>query len=275
MEPDLESSPGPWWTADLAGEGSMVGWYAEFADQRRGEEVPAVTQIYHMERSLAELQEDFGKQALELKPGNNSWSKSQFNNTAGLAARVGFGLFHGDNATYYLDHDLVLDMADVVPDFNTAYDHLDVLNPQRWPDHPDGPLILGFHDRDIALDHHFIERLFAALPAYYQTLGTNQYIGIMHTQINRSSDGDGLQLIFNQDSHYCAYFARHPSSWRLWLSDPLREQLAASHLQVSIDDKPITITAADFDHETLTIDLPPGVETHAWKLKAASNSKEP
>ena len=137
MEPDLESSPGPWWTADLAGEGSMVGWYAEFADQRRNEEIAAVTQIYHMKRSLDELQDDFGRQALELKPGNNAWSKSQFNNTAGLAARVGFGLFHGDKATYYLDREVALDLAGLVPDFNTGYDTLETLNPQRWPDHPD------------------------------------------------------------------------------------------------------------------------------------------
>jgi len=123
----------------------------EFADQRRGQEIPAVTQIYHMQRSLAELQQDFGKQTLELKPGNNSWSKSQFNNTAGLAARVGFGLVHGDKDTYYPDRELVLDMADLVPDFNTGYDLLDVLHPERWPNHPDGPVILGFHDRDIAL----------------------------------------------------------------------------------------------------------------------------
>ena len=268
MEPDLDSPPGPWWTADLAGEGSIVGWYGEFGDQRRGEEIPAATQVYHMERSLAELQQDFGKEALELKPGNNSWSKSQFNNTAGLAARVGFGLFHGDKATYYLGHELVLDMADVIPDFNTAYDLLDVLSPQRWPDHPDGPLILGFHDRDIALDHNFMERLFEALPANYQTLGTNQYIGIVHTQIDSSSDGNGLQLTFTQDSHYCAYFASHPSSWQLWLSDPLSVQWAASHLEASIDGKPTEIRAADLAHETLTIDLPPGLGSHSWKLEA-------
>src|SRR5438876_10425174 len=114
MEPDLESPPGPWWTADLAGEGSVVAGYAEIGDQRRGEEVPALVQIYHMQRSLAELQEDFGKQALELKPGNNSWSKSQFNHTAGLAAWVGFGLFHSDEAIYYLDYELVLDVAVVL-----------------------------------------------------------------------------------------------------------------------------------------------------------------
>ena len=274
MEPDLDSPPGPWWTADLAGEGSMVGWYAEFEDQRRGEDVPAATQIYHMERSLAELQEDFGQQALELKPGNNSWSKSQFNNTAGLAARFGFGLFHGDKATYYLDHELVIDMADVVPDFNTGYDLLGVLNPERWPDHPDGPLILGFHDRDIAFDHNFMERLFATLPTDYQTLGTNQYIGIIHTQVN-SPDSNGFQLTFTRDGHYCAYFASHPSSWRLWLSDPLRDQLAASHPEVSIDEKPTNVRASDFHQETLTIDIPPGLGTHAWKLEGARNSREP
>jgi hypothetical protein len=267
MEPDLESAPGPWWTADLAGEGSMVGWYGEFADQRRGQEIPAVTQIYHMQRSLVELQQDFGKQALELKPGNNSWSKSQFNNTAGLAARVGFGLFHGDKDTYYLDRELVLDMADLVPDFNTGYDLLDVLHPEGWPNHPDGPVILGFHDRDIALDYHFMERLFRALPSNYQTLGTNQYIGITHTQIESSSDGNAIQFIFTQDSHYCAYFGNHPSSWRLWLSDSLRQQFGALHLELSVDNEPANISKADFDHEALTINLPPGLGVHIWTLK--------
>ena len=271
MEPDLDSPPGPWWTADLAGEGSIVGWYAEFEDQRRGEEVPAATQVYHMEQSLEELRQDFGKDALELKPGNNAWSKSQFNNTASLAARVGFGLFHGDNATYYLDRELVLDMANVIPDFNTAYDLLDNLSPQRWPDHPDGPVILGFHDRDIALDHHFMERLLAALPSNYESLGTNQYIAIVHTEIHSSSGGAGLQLIFTQDSHYCAYFSNHPSSWLLRLSDPLREQLKASQLKVLVDGKPAELIPADVAHETLKIDLPAGLRPHTWKVELANN----
>jgi hypothetical protein len=33
--------------------------------------------------------------------------------------------------------------------------------------------------------------------------------------------------------------------------------------------------AQDFDHETLRIDLPPGLGTHAWKLEAAKNSARP
>ncbi|MGH9430220.1 MAG: hypothetical protein ACRD3T_01620 [Terriglobia bacterium] len=276
MEPDLESSPGPWWTANVAGEASAVGWYGEFEDQRRNREIPAATQIFHMKRSLADLRQDFGQQALELKPGNNAWSKSQFNNTARLAGRVGFGLFHGDNASYYLDHELVLDMTGVVPDFNTSYDRLGALNPQRWPDHPDGPVILGFHDRDIALDHNFLEQLFAALPADYETLGTNQYVGVLHTQIDSLTGVDGWQLAFTLGKPYCDYFKTRGSSWRLWLSDPLREQLAASHLEVTVDGKPPTnLRAADFRHESLSIDLPAGLGTHAWRLEAVKSSKKP
>ncbi len=276
MSPDLQSPPGPWWTADLNGEASTDGWYAEFDDHRRNREVPAATQIFHMQRSLEYLQQDFGRQALELKPGNNGWSKSQFNNTAALATRVGFGLFHGDSATYYLDHELALDMADVIPDFNTAYDNLGALRPEQWPDHPDGPVILGFHDRDIALDHGFMERLFATLPSSYHTLGTNRYVAILHTQISTLTSSDGLQLDFTQDSHYCAYFANHPSSWQLWLSDPLREQLAAARLKLSVDIKPSpTIIAAEFQQEMLPIDLPSGVGNHSWSLKPAKNSKQP
>ena len=120
-----------------------------------------------------------------------------------------------------------------------------------------------------------MERLFAALPSNYQTFGTNQYIAIIHTQISSFPDSEGLHLSFAQDSHYCAYFANHPSSWQLWLSDPLREQLAASHQEVSIDDKPTSIREADFKGETLAIDLPPGLGIHSWKLEAAKNSKEP
>jgi hypothetical protein len=228
-----------------------------------------------MERSLEYLHKDFGKQALELKPGNNGWSKSQFNHTAALATRVGFGMFHGDSATYYLDHELALDMADVIPDFNTGYDLLDSLHPERWPDHSDGPVILGFHDRDIALDHNFMEQLFATLPPNYHTLDTNQYIAILHTQIRSSTGSDGMQLIFTQDNPYCAYFAKHPSSWRIWIADPLRKQLAASHLRVLIDDNPAKIPAEDFRHETLTIDLPPGVGSHTWKLETVTSNKQP
>jgi hypothetical protein len=49
----------------------------------------------------------------------------------------------------------------------------------------------------------------------------------------------------------------------------------ASHLEVSIDDKRTNVRASDFHQETLMIDIFPGWGTHAWKLEAAKNSKEP
>ena len=272
MEPDLESAPGPWWTADLAGEGSVDGWYVEFQDRLRDKDVPAVAQLYHMKRSLAELQQDFGVQPLELKPGGDAWSKSQFNNTAALAARVGFGLFHGDSSTYYLDHELVLDMANVVPESILATTSLLRSIPRCGHIIRMGPSSWDFMTGIFLLDHNFLEQLFAALPADYQTLGTNQYVGILHTRINSFADDTGLQVTFAQDDHYCTYFANHPSSWQLWLSDALKEHLSSSHLELSIDDKPMKITAADFHQQTLTINLPPGSgSTH---LEAGSSEQQ-
>lgn len=275
MDHDLESPPGPWWTADLAGEASADGWYKEFTDSRRGKEAPAAAQLFHMHRSLTELEQDFGVRALELKPGGDGWSKSQFNNTAALAARVGFGLFHGDTATYYLDHELVLDMANVVLNGDTGYDLLDVLHPEQWPNHPDGPMILGFHDRDIALDHNFIEQLFAALPAGTRTLATNQYVGILHTRIASSTNGNGWQIAFTQSGPSCAWFAKHPSAWRAWLSDSLREKLVASRPEISVDGKRVQFSAADLQRETFVIDLPAGTGTHTWRLETRSNTNTP
>jgi hypothetical protein len=73
---DLDSPPGPWWTADLAGEASAGGWYVEFNDERRGLEIPAIVQLFHMQRSFEYLEADFGQRPLELRPGRGAWSKS-------------------------------------------------------------------------------------------------------------------------------------------------------------------------------------------------------
>lgn len=272
MQPDLESPPGPWWTADLAGEGSAGGWYTEFEDQRRGVELPAIVQLFRMKRSLDYLREDFGQRALELRPGGGGWSRSQFNNTGRIAAQAGFGLFHAEpDFYYYLDRDLVLDMTGIAPQIGTtSYDRLHELHPERWPAHPDGPAMLLFHDRDIAMQPEFVEQLFAALPSTYETLSVNEYIGILHAQID-SSAADAWQITFDFDPSYCAYFETHPSSWRLWLSDSIGERLKAlQNLQISVDGRtPLRIKGADFLRGGMTIDLPAGSGAHVWKLKEA------
>lgn len=282
MDPDLESPPGPWWTANLAGEASVGGWYDEFRDQRRDKGVAAAAQLFHMERSLAELQNDFGVQALELKPGGGGWTKSRLKNTAALATRVGFGLFSGDDFTFYLDHRLALDMSNVIQDhgmynivLQKGYNFWNDFHAAQWPAHPDGPVILGFHDKDIALDHDFLNQLFAALPATYRTLGSNQYIGILHTRISSSFDKTGWNLSFFQDSHYCDYFANHSSSWRLWLSDPVRQWLASSQLELSVDGRsPRPLGASASRATSIVIELPAGTGTHTWRLESASRGQE-
>ncbi len=268
MQPDLESPPGPWWTADLAGEASADGWYKEFEDDRRGTEIPAIVQLLHLKRSLEYLRDDFAQRPLELRPGGAGWSKSYINHTARLAAQAGFGLFHAEPRFYYcLDRDLVLDMTGIAPEEGAGYDR--PLHAEQWPSHPDGPVMLVFHDRDLALQPGFLDRLFAALPADYKTLSTNRYIGLLHTRIDSEAAG-GWQLTFNFDEAYCAYFGKHPSSWRLWLSDPLLRKLkTVQNLNVSVDRRtPTKLPAAELARGTLAIDLPPGLGSHVWKLQA-------
>ena len=262
MQPDLESTPGPWWTANPAGEGSVLGWYAEFWDQRRGKDIPAATQIFHMKQSLAALKQDFGRQPLEIKPGNNIWSHSQFTHTAALAARLGFGLFHGGPDVFYLDQELVLDMAGVVPSEEASYDALSAFVPKQWNAHPDGPMLLTFHDRDVSLDHDFVDKILTALPASYHTLGTNQYVAILHTAIAASARNGDLRIRFDHDPHYCAYFAKHSSSWQVWTSDLLRQQWNTAQARITVDGVALSMKQPTSSAEALTIELPAGAWSH-------------
>ena len=266
MQPDLDSAPGPWWSANPSGEGSVLGWYAEFWDQRRGKDIPAVTQTFHMKQSLASLRRDFGREPLEIKPGNNIWSHSQFTHTAALAARLGFGLFHGGPDVLYLDQELVLDMAGVVPSEEASYDALSAFAPDHWSEHPDGPVLLTFHDRDVSLDHDFVEKILTALPADYHTLGTNQYVAILHTVIDGSLRDGALRIRFDHDPHYCAYFSSHSSSWQLWPSDSVRQLLNTSQARVTIDGKTYVSKKPTSSPEPLTIELPPGLASHEWVI---------
>ena len=269
MQPDLESPPGPWWTADLEGEGSAGGWYTEFGDERRGVENPAIVQLFHLQRSLEYLKKDFGQRPLELRPGGGAWSRSYANHTASVAARAGFGIFHAEpSAYYYLDRDLALDMWGISPHTTVAFDR--PFHTELWPPHPDGPFMVVFHDRDIAYQPEFLERFLTALPAGYETISTNQYVGFLHARIESSAD-DGWQLRFLFDEPYCPYFANHTSSWRVWLSDPWRDQLnALQPLSFTIDGKAVrNADAPDPHHESVTIDVPAGLGEHVWKLSRA------
>jgi len=269
MQPDLDSPPGPWWTADLEGEGSAGGWYEEFEDTRRGTEAPALVQLFHLKRSLEYLAEDFGQRPLSVIVGGGGWSKSLANHSAKVAAQAGFGLFDINERFFSLDHDLVLDMTGISPGLGHQYDH--PLNVSRWPTHPDGPLVLLMHDRDIALQHDFVGRLLEGLPKGMATLGMNEYIGILHTVIE-SSPAETWQLSFKFEEPYSTYFSKHSSSWRLWLTDPLLERLkAVQEFSILVDGRRATSTiAADLLRQPLVIEIPAGMGQHVWKLMPAA-----
>ena len=265
MQPDLDSPPGPWWTADLNGEASVGGWYEEFEDTRRGLEAPVITQLFHLKRSLDYLRQDFGARPLSVIIGGGGWSKSYQNHSARIAAQAGFGLFDINEDYFYLDRDLALDMRGISPASGHQYDR--ELHPETWPRHPDGPFVLLFHDRDISLQHDFIERTFNALPKHAMTLSMNHYVGILHTHV--SSAGEGIELGFQYEEPYCAYFGSRPSSWRLLVADPLAEKIKQSTTANIFVDGRMTgpIAPAQLAERPLLIQLPSGTGTHIWKLE--------
>lgn len=264
MQPDLDSPPGPWWTADLDGEASVGGWYEEFEDTRRGLEAPAIAQLFHLKRSLDYLRQDFDARPLSVIIGGGGWSKSYQNHSARVAAQAGFGLFDINEDYYYLDRDLALDMRGISPASGHQYDR--ELHPETWPQHPDGPFVLLFHDRDISLRHDFVERTFNALPNDTTTLSMNHYVGILHAQV--SSASEGIAFGFQYEEPYCAYFRNHSSSWKLLLADPLVDKIRQSTTANMIVDGRMAgpINTSPLSRSAL-IHLPAGTGTHSWKLE--------
>jgi hypothetical protein len=265
MQPDLDSPPGPWWTADLEGEASASGWYEEFEDTRRDTEAPALSQLFILKRSLDYLREDFDARPLSVIVGGSGWSKSYQNHSARVAAQAGFGLFDINERYFYLDRDLALDMAGISTGKTHAYDR--ELRMEQWPPHPDGPAVIIFHDRDISLQHDFVERMLAAIPREMAFVSMNQYIGILHAAIDAPAS-EGWQLQFRFDDPYCAYFGKHPSSWRLVLADRLLEKIrSAPAVTVEVDNQPpVRLNVTKLGREPIVFEIPAGLGAHTWKL---------
>jgi hypothetical protein len=125
------------------------------------------------------------------------------------------------------------------------------------------------HDRDIALQHDFIERTLAAIPSEMATISVNHYVGILHAQIEAPA-AEGWQLQFRFDDPYCAYFGTHPSSWRLMLGDALLQRIKnLPAATVSVDDQPpVKLSTADLASQ-IKIQIPAGMGVHTWKLRPA------
>ncbi|MBK8884879.1 MAG: hypothetical protein IPN67_21770 [Bacteroidales bacterium] len=116
MQPDLVSKPG-WYGSPNDMEKSEVGWYREFGDTRRKDEIPAAEQLWRMKTAIEWLTEQFGVVPLEFCPGGLGSSVSYFNNTAKIAGKAGFGWNGWESG--YLGKDMVI----------TGWKFLELLNP--------------------------------------------------------------------------------------------------------------------------------------------------
>ncbi len=224
MLPDLESPPGPWWDAPMDGTGSLP-WWTEFGDPIRKKEIPAAVQKFHMQRSIEQIQEDFGVRPLFLMRGGGGFSRSFPNHTARIAAEQGFGISElgGDE---YLGRDFVINLQPVLRRGGWAHDV--AISPRDIPWTIDAPYYLVFHDRDLSVDPTSIERLLRSLGPDVRYMSANEYCAYLHTKVARDGHGGGLSLAVDYDGHYCRYFATSPSTWTLHLSDETRQALGGA-----------------------------------------------
>ena len=245
MQPDLSSPPGPWWGASLMDERAEVGWYREFYDVRRGQEIPAAEQKFRMQESADWIQGEFGLFPLEFSTGGNGVSRSADNNTWRLAAEAGYGYYGG-----YLGKDLAVEgRADSNADFGGTDDV-----PLLLPAPPDG------HDRGIAHDPDGFVKVFDRYPGYVFT-GLDEYIGYQHADIRTATRDSQRKVTVSYDAHYCRALIAKPSNWNFDVADWLRPSLQSSDLW--IDGKNV---GAVKDERTI-VDFSAGSQSHVLEIR--------
>jgi hypothetical protein len=223
MLPDLESPPGPFWTVPMDANVPR-GFDEEFGDNLRKKDVPAITQRFLMERGLQYLREDFGVVPLFVINGGGGKSLSYPHHSARLAAEMGFGLGHF-NAVWWLGEDMALAMEQVVRTSSWAHDRSLTAADIAWT--IDAPQFLVFHDRDVSIDITSVDRLLTKLGPGVRYMTANEYCGYLHARAQRDGESSG-GLVLHYDENYCRYFADHPSTWILHLSDDKRRELSTS-----------------------------------------------
>jgi hypothetical protein len=226
MLPDLESPPGPFWDAPMDGVGSL-DWWNEFGDNLRKHEIPAITQRFHLNRAIEYIEKDFGVVPQVIRGGGSLFSKSTVNNTAAIAANMGFGIATS-NQIAYLGRDLVISLEPISKRKPWAYNQ--PISERDVPWTADAPTWISFHDRDLAMDHTAIARMLDALGDGVHYMHGIEYSGYLHAAMQRAPS-EALEFVVNYDDHYCGWFASHPSRWTVHLSDETRRALGGAAKQ--------------------------------------------
>jgi len=251
MLPDLDSPPGPWWDASVDGEKAWSDWYEEFGDRRRGKEIPAIVQMYHLKRSIEGIRSQFNVTPLELNFGGGGFSSSYNNHSWRIAALAGFGWCRG----YYLGRDYVIKMSASASGNRRIY--------------LDGPVEIGIHDLDITIDPDRLRNLVNELESR-RLMGFNELVAYTHAVVSVTG-GCSIRLEFEYDPHYCQYFDDHVSKWTLHLSDELRSKLAEiGKVDLLLDSRQVIKEAdsATYFTETQELGIPKGTERHTIEYAA-------
>lgn len=220
MLPDLDSPPGPWWTAPMDGTGSL-DWYNEFGDNLRKRDIPAAVQFDHLRRAVEHIREDFGVRPLIVRPGGSLFSNAYASNTSRIAAQMGFGLTTGATIQFVSPQRVLL-LEPISRKFSWAFNRTEAARNMPWT--IDAPHWIGSHDRDLAMDKHAFVKLLDDLGSEVRYMQGREYAAYLHADVRRG-DGPGLALTVDYDPHYCAFFAQYPSQWTLHVADEMRASL--------------------------------------------------
>jgi hypothetical protein len=237
MQPDLVSEPG-WYGAELDKERSEVGWYREFGDTRRLQEIPAAEQLWRMETAKNWLTEQFGVAPLEFCPGGLGSSRTYINNTAKLAGQAGFGWCGWE--TGYLGKDMIVTNWKF---FGT----------------PESPLMVAVlpdaHDFGISREPEKFAAIFDRYPNR-RFMGMNEFIGYLHAVSSADWNRKVGKLTINldYDPHYCQDFSRHATTWNLEFSDWLLQEMGTP--------SSIMVDGTNMGKPGMKIQIPAGTGSH-------------
>jgi hypothetical protein len=226
MLPDLDSPPGPWWTAPMDGVGSL-GWWTEFGDPIRKKEIPAITQIFHMRQSIEQILADFGVTPLFLIRGGSGFSRGR-GPTTPCGSRRNWDSVSANlpaTNTWARTTSSILHRCCL----RGTWAHGQTLLPKDIPWTIDAPYYLIYHDKDLADDPPSIARLLDGLGPNIRYMSANEYCAYLHARVLRdAASREAVALNIEYDNHYCGYFGSHPSRWTLHLSDETRRALGTA-----------------------------------------------
>ena len=259
---DLDSPPGPWWDAPIAGERAHSDWYQETYDERRDSPVPSNDMLFLYKVGLNAIERQFGVTplAVTIRPGT-----SLEHDNGRLAAIAGYGV----GRWHYVgtDYTIQFNIPQMCPEQFTCHD-LDLV--ERTDSEITSPIknirqaataallaakVVGERRIDLR-NRDWIEAR-----KNKRWMGFNEYCAYLHSRVE-VIPANGLHVRFDYDPHYCRHFAGNPSRWTLELSDRYLKKLGTK-VYLSLDGK----TERRSLSERQTITIPPGVGTRSAHLR--------